>query len=367
MVGVLSVSTDIQHTAFGRTGLCLPPIVFGTSCLGNLYEVIADEVKLSICREWFRHASPLSAGESPRRPVALDSAGKYGAGLALEQLGRCLRALEIPPEQVIISNKLGWKRTPLKGPSPTFEPGVWADIGHDAELRVSYQGILDCWEEGLELLGPEHAPQMVSVHDPDEYLAAAASPAQRSERFGQILDAYRALNELKATGAVRAVGVGAKDWCVVRELHQAVGLDWVMFANSLTVLHHPPELLAFVDQLRHEGVGVINSAVFHAGFLVGGRFFDYRVLSHDTAEHRRLFVWRETFQSLCERHRVSPAAACVRFALSPPGVAAVALNTSRPERVAENVAAVQAEIPAAFWVEAKDIGLIRRDYPYVGC
>jgi D-threo-aldose 1-dehydrogenase len=58
--------------------------------------------------------------------------------------------------------------------------------------------------------------------------------------------------------------------------------------------------------------------------------------------------------------------ACVQFALSPPGVAAVSLNTSRPERVAENVGAVEAVVPAAFWSDAKNAGLIAREYPFVG-
>jgi len=347
----------MKHRSLGRTDVKIPPIVFGTSCLGNLYAAIDDEMKLAICREWFRHVSP---------PVALDSAGKYGAGLALEQLGRCLPALDISPEQVIISNKLGWKRIPLRGAEPTFEPGVWVGLAHDAEQRLNYQGMLDCWEEGVRLLGRQYAPQLASVHDPDEYLAAAASPGEREDRFGDIVDAYRALNELKRQGAVKAVGVGAKDWRVIREIHQAGPLDWAMFANSLTILRHPPELLAFVNELRREGVGVINSAVFHAGFLAGGPFFDYRRLALDTDEGRRLLAWRERFYALCETHRISPAAAFVQFALSPPGVAAVALNTSNPARIAENAAAVEAEIPAAFWDEAKALGLISQAYPHVG-
>ena len=32
----------------GDTGLKLPPIVFGTSCLGNLYNALADDLKLNI-------------------------------------------------------------------------------------------------------------------------------------------------------------------------------------------------------------------------------------------------------------------------------------------------------------------------------
>jgi len=56
--------------------------------------------------------------------AVFDSAGKYGAGLALEVLGQCLEELNVPPEKVVISNKLAWKRIPLpEGAEPTFEPG----------------------------------------------------------------------------------------------------------------------------------------------------------------------------------------------------------------------------------------------------
>ena len=62
----------------------------------------------------------------------------------MESIGKHLRHLAIAPENVVISNKLGWKRTPLRGPEPTFEPGVWANLSHDAEQQISYEGILDC-------------------------------------------------------------------------------------------------------------------------------------------------------------------------------------------------------------------------------
>ena len=39
----------------GKSGLEVAPVIFGTSCLGNLYQAIADDVKLSIEREWFEH------------------------------------------------------------------------------------------------------------------------------------------------------------------------------------------------------------------------------------------------------------------------------------------------------------------------
>ena len=340
------------HRPFGKTGLQIPPVVFGTSCLGNLYQVVSDETKLTIVSEIFRHCPT---------PVVLDSAGKYGAGLALEVMGKNLRALGVSPSRVIISNKLGWYRVPLRGPEPTFERGVWAGINHDAESRISYDGILQCYQQGCDLLGAGYTSQIVSIHDPDEYLLAAGNPDERRRRFDQILGAYLALFELKAKGVVQAVGVGAKDWRVIREIAAHVDLDWVMFACSLTVYSHPPELLEFIAQLRFRGVGMVNSAVFNAGFLTGGSWFDYR--RPDPIVDTALFRWREKFFQVCERFTVKPADVCVQFGLAVPGIVAVALNTEKPERIKANVGSTLVKVPRALWQELKDRGLVHRDFP----
>ena len=189
----------------GQTGLDIPPIVFGSSCLGNLYQAIPYETKLAIAREW------VSCVQQP----VIDSAGKYGAGLALEAIGACLRDLGVRPGDVMISNKLAWKRIPLTTPEPTFEPGAWIGLEHDAEQDISYSGILECYEQGCDLLG-DYAPEVVSVHDPDEYLAQAEADDERKARFDDVLGAYQALGELKAKGHVKAVGVGSKDWAVIQ-------------------------------------------------------------------------------------------------------------------------------------------------------
>ena len=138
-----------------------------------------------------------------------------------------------------------------------------------------------------------------------------------------------------------------------------------MLANSLTVMRHPPELLAFVAELAAKDVAIINSAVFHAGFLVGGKYFDYRVVSPENDADRPLFAWRKSFVALCEAHGVSPMHACVQFGLSVPGVVAVALNTSHADRIRENVAAVSTPVPPQFWASLKEEGLLAKDYPYV--
>jgi D-threo-aldose 1-dehydrogenase len=342
--------------SFGNTGLTAPSIIYGTSFLGNLYHELPAETKLQIMQKWFE--------VSDSTPM-IDTAGKYGAGLALEVIGAGLKTLGISKDDIIISNKLGWYRVPLQGAEPTFEPGAWANLKFDAEQRISYSGILECWEQGCQLLGGYYKPQVVSVHDPDEYLMAATCEADRAKRIDDILGAYKALFELKEKGEVKAVGIGAKDWLVIKELYEQVKFDWVMFANKLTLFHHPVEIVEFIERIHADGVGIINSAIFNAGFLTGGDFFDYRKLNPNSELDRELFAWRNTFFAICEKHYVAPGDACLHFALAMPQVCAVALNPSKPERIARNVEVLETQLPRAFWQELKTEKIIGEHFKYI--
>jgi D-threo-aldose 1-dehydrogenase len=337
----------------GKTGISIPPIIFGTSALGNLFGILPYSEKKAICEAWFTYV---------KGPIVIDSAGKYGAGLALEMIGKLLQQLGKTNKEVIISNKLGWKRKQLIGNEPTYELGIWFGLDHDAEQDISYEGIIKCWEQGCELLG-DYTPDLVSVHDPDEYLSLAIDDRDGGKRFEHLLEAYDALFELKKKGAVKAVGVGAKDWQIIHHLSEHLPLDWVMLACSFTIYHHPPELLRFIEGLKDKGIGIINSAIFHSGFLVGGNYFDYRPL--DPTADSNLFDWRELFFSICKRFHIPPAYACIEFGLSAPGIQSVSLNTSNANRIESNVAAIQSKAPKDFWQTLKEEKLISPSYPYV--
>ncbi len=323
-------------TYLTRDGLETTPVIFGTSCLGNFYRVLPYETKLELARAWFRTAA---------KPT-IDSAGKYGAGLALESIGRALRELATPPDGITVSVKLGWRRKPLTTPEPTFEPGVWAGLEYDAEQDISYRGIMRCYDEAVELLGGACGIDLVSVHDPDEFLAGGGTAED-------ILGAYRALFELKKAGRVRGVGIGAKDWQVIRSLYDSISFDWVMFACAPTILRHPRELREFMRKLKADQVGIIDSALFNSGFLTGGSMLDYR--KADPVSDAALFQKRADYLAVCKDFSIDPAAAAVEFGFRQPGVVAVCLNTSAPARIPVNASYAQHHAPAEFWAE-----LIRR-------
>jgi D-threo-aldose 1-dehydrogenase len=341
---------------FGKTGLAVPQVVYGTSYLGNLYTALPYEDKIALIKKWF---------ECTEKPVVIDTAGKYGAGLALEIIGKGLAELGVRPDEVIISNKLGWYRIALTTDEPTFEPGVWADLEHDCVQTFGYEEILRCFAQGNELLGGIFRSGVVSIHDPDEYLLAAENPEDRDERLLDILESYRALFDLKREGKVKAVGIGSKQWTIIQELYEHVPFDWVMFANSFTVFSHPQEILDFMDKLHADGVGIINSAVFHGGFLTGGDKFDYRNVDPHSEHGRILHGWRDAFQEVCSDHHVNPGDACLHFGLSHPAIVSIALNTSKPEKMNRNVEILQKKIPEAFWIDMKNRGLMDPGYKYL--
>ncbi len=341
---------------FGKTGILFPNIIYGTSYLGNLYCELTEKEKLAIIEKWFNVANGF--------PVVIDSAGKYGAGLALETLGKGLKKLGIPSDKIIISNKLGWYRVPLKTKEPTFEPGVWQNINHDAVQKISYSGILECWEQGCELLG-DYKPQLISVHDPDEYLFTAKSEKEKENRLNDIKEAYHALFELKNKDMVKAVGIGSKDWLTIQQLYKDIKFDWVMLANKFTLFYHHKEVLNFIKELSDDGVGIINSGIFNAGFLTGGKYFDYRIADKDSENDNPLFEWRNQFFSVCEKFSVNPGDACLKFAISAPQINAVALNPGKPARMNQNIKVLETELPSEFWQELKENRILDSSYPYL--
>jgi D-threo-aldose 1-dehydrogenase len=339
------LKTENNALQAGAAKQVLPKVIFGTSSLGNLYAEPTHEEKLAVVKEI------VSSMDVP----TFDTAGKYGAGLALEEIGKCLEELGVPADSVLISNKLAWKRVPLTTPEPTFEPGAWVGLKNDAIQDISYQGMMDCYNQGNELLGKYEA-KIVSVHDPDEYLNSAKDDAELAKRKQDVLGAYRALAELKAAGKVLSIGVGAKDITSIDFISDHIKLDWAMFACSITPYAHDDFAKSLLKKLGAQGVDVINSAVFNGGFLIGGSHFDYRAVTRESDP--ALFTWRDKFYAACDEFKLDKAAVCVQFSFLFPQIKSVALSTSKASRVASNIGLATAEIPAAFWAKLKEEGLI---------
>ena len=158
---------------------------------------------------------------------------------------------------------------------------------------------------------------------------------------------------------MQSIGVGAKDVSVIDFISDHVKLDWAMFACSITPYAHGEVARNLLRKLGGQGVKVINSAVFNAGFLIGSDNFDYRKVSRE--EEPALFAWRDKFNALCAEFGVKPAEACVQFSFLFPEIVAIALSTTKPSRVQSNIDLANKMVPTAFWARMKKAGLIDKD------
>jgi D-threo-aldose 1-dehydrogenase len=171
---------------------------------------------------------------------------------------------------------------------------------------------------------------------------------------------------LKNRDEVKAIGIGSKDWRMIKRIVNDVNLDWVMIANSMTVHSQPQELVTFMEELEQRGTIIINAGVFNGGFLIGEDYYNYRLM--DAMYDQQLFQWRTHFFQLCDKYRIKPAQVCIIFGLNAPGVKSIALNSTDVHRVKENLdmaAAGNAVIPSNFWKEMKTHGLIDKNYTYL--
>ena len=136
-----------------------------------------------------------------------------------------------------------------------------------------------------------------------------------------------------------------------------------MMANSFTIMRHPPELIAFMQSLAERNIPIINSAVFHAGFLVGGKYFDYRVVHARTTRPiaRSSLGGRVSSRSAkpTASRRCTPACSSAKT-----GRAWWRWRSIRRIRIesSDNVEAVMNPMPPQFWASLKEEGLIADDY-----
>jgi len=93
----------------------------------------------------------------------------------------------------------------------------------------------------LRRLGTDYV-DMVAIHDPDEaiHFLPGEDPYARS-RFKEAMDgAYPALDDLRAQGVIKAIGVGINQWQMLSDFVVAGRFDYFLLAGRYTLLEQEP-------------------------------------------------------------------------------------------------------------------------------
>ena len=112
-----------------------------------------------------------------------------------------------------------------------------------------------------------------------------------------------------------------------------------------------------MPMVAERGLGIVVGGPYSSGALVGGPNFEYAPATPE------ILAKVARIKAIADRYGISMKAAGLQFALANPAVAAVIPGASRPSRIAEDRAALAERIPAGFWRELREAGLINPAAP----
>lgn len=330
-----------------RDTLLAGPLGFGTAPLGNMYRNISsDEAMATVDAAW-------AAGIR-----FFDTAPFYGAGLSEQRLGMALK--KYPRDEYVIATKVGRLVLPELVDTSTRTFGDKGNIfkdGNTNAIRYDYtaEGTKRSIADSLERLQVDRL-DYVFIHDlaQDFHGDAWISMFEEAQH-----GAFPVLDGLRDDGVIAAWGQGTNK---VEPIELGLELtepraNGMLLAGRYTILDHESALQRLMSLATEKDVDVIVGGPYNSGALVGGAHFEYGAIPPAIAER----VAR--IGALCEEHGVPIKAAALQFSLAHPAVAAVVPGSSKPARIAEDVAALSVDIPAAFWHELRSSGTVAAAAP----
>jgi len=202
------------------------------------------------------------------------------------------------------------------------------------------------FEESLARLGTDHVG-IAFIHEPELHVREASTGG------------YRALERLRATGVVDAIGVAMNNPDALLAFAERGDYDCFMLGGRYTLLEQPA-LNRLLPAAASRGIAILLGAPFNSGILAdprpGARY------DHRPADRRRLERARR-IAAACERHGVPLKAAALQFPFGHPAVAAVVVGAANVAEIEEDAALLRTPIPAALWAELRATGLVRSDAP----
>jgi D-threo-aldose 1-dehydrogenase len=329
--------TGFETRPLGRTSLRITILGLGAGTLGG-----------------HRIPVPRQEGEDVVRAAwcagvrYFDCAPFYGFGRASRILGDTLR--ELPRDEWILATKVGRLLRPqtdaavpgaLRPPMP-FRP----------VYDYSYSGIIRSFEDDLQRLGLARI-DILYVHDIGAREHRDAYPeVRRTFRKG----GYRALEELRSSGTVSAIGIGVNEWQVLREALDWGAWDVFLLAGRYTLLEQEP-IEDLLPKCLRLGISVVIGAPFNTGILAGRDSWNYQPAPPAIIDRVN------AIRGVCESHNVPLIAAALQFPLAHPAVAAILPGPRNVEEFETNVGLLRHPIPPALWADLRSAGLLHPDAP----
>lgn len=332
------VSRSGAHVTYSELG-------FGTAPLGNLYRAI-DEVTA--------RATLDAAWDVGCR--FFDTAPLYGLGLAETRMNSFLRGKD--RDGYVLSTKVGRL---LEVCPPAERTGIGKFFETPARRErydYSYDGVMRSVEHSFERLGIDRIDVLLA-HDLDLFNHVHQDVLDRHvEVF--MAGGYKALEQLRASGAIKAFGAGINEWPMAERLARAGDFDVFLLAGRYTLLEQE-SLTSFLPYCSEKNIAIILGGPYNSGILATGpkpgAWFNYNPAPPDILER----VAR--IERVCESHGVRLIEAALRFPLGHPQVVSVIPGAQSADEVRRNAEILNKDIPPSLWSDLVAEGLLHPAAP----
>ena len=328
----------------GRTALKVGVLGLGGAPLGDLYEHIPEDRALATLETAYGRGIRL-----------FDTAPLYGHGLSEHRFGHALR--DKPRADLVLSTKVGRWLRPER--ADRIERGSFVGgLNFKPVYDYSYDGTMRALEQSYQRLGMSEI-DIVLIHDVDIWTHGSAEAYE--QRFREaIAGAYRALDELRRSGVIKAVGVGVNEVAPCVRFANEGSFDCFLLAGRYTLLEQSglDDLLPLAER---QGFSLLLGGPFNSGILATGPTpaakYNYRPAPPEIIERVK------RIESICKRHEVPLGAAAIQFPLGHPNVASIIPGAVSPTEVERNADYMELRIPQALWNELKAEKLLVAEAP----
>jgi D-threo-aldose 1-dehydrogenase len=331
---------NFERRRIGRTSLEVTVLGLGTATLGGGRIPVSLGTAEAIVRAAWR------AGVR-----YVDTAPFYGVGQAERAVGDALR--DQPREDWVLSTKVGRLLCPM--PQPPAQLERRHPLPFDVAYDYSHDGIMRSFEDSLQRLGLARI-DILYVHDIGAYQHGAVAP----QHMQTLRDSgYRALEDLKRSGAIGAIGIGVNEREVLLEAMEWGDWDAFLLAGRYTLLEQAP-VEDLLSKCVARSISIVVGGPFNSGILAGRDTWNY-----DTAPPK-IAAKAKAIGAICERHSVPLPAAALQFPLAHPAVAAVIPGPRDTTEFEANLKLLEYPIPAALWTDLRAEKLLHPDAPTPG-
>jgi len=338
-----SISTRARRNFVTRQGRELPFTLlgFGSAPLGNYLRPLSE----ADC-----DATLEAAWDAGMR--YFDTAPFYGFGLSEQRVGRLLK--KVDRADYIISTKVG--RLFEECAKEDVNSGFFIDTPQlHFYYDYSYDGVLRSYEESLQRLGIDNV-DILYVHDVDAFCHGGREGSEAAIQALLREGGWRALTELRDSGAISAIGTGVNEWQPCARLLELADPDLFLLAGRYTLLEQEPIDHLF-PQCAEKGAGVVIGGPYNSGILAGLTTYNYAEAPTEIVERAR------AIEAVCDEHGVPLIRAALHFVAAHPVVVSVIPGGQNVTETRQNAALLDEDIPASLWDDLKSRGLIHPQSP----